>query len=68
MRRLEYRIEQPFDGAEVGTIMRAQLNMGRKTIRHAKYVENGILLDGVHVYTVARAREGQLLSVAIGDS
>ena len=68
MRRLEYRIEQPFDGVEVGTIMRAQLNMGRKTIRHAKYVENGILLDGVHVYTVARAREGQVLRVAIGDS
>jgi 23S rRNA pseudouridine1911/1915/1917 synthase len=68
MRKLEYIVEDAFDGAEVATVLRSVLQMGRKTIRHAKFLPDGITLDGVQAYTIHKVRAGQTIKVVIGDT
>ena len=42
--------------------------MSRRGIRAAKFIEQGILLDGLHVRTNQLVDAGQTLSIAIGDT
>ena len=67
MRRIECAIPADFEGRTVDVVARRVLQMSRHTLTRAKYLEDGILLDGVRVRSNERVHAGQQLSVAIGD-
>ena len=68
MRYLDYTVTKDDDGRQVENLLRKRLGMGTRGIRAAKFREDGIMLDGERVFTIAIAREGQTLSIAIGDT
>lgn len=67
MRRLSLIVEPQDHGLSVGSLLRSRLHLGRQAVRHAKFQENGITLDGVRVHTDVRASMGQRLEVVVGD-
>ncbi|MCF0123462.1 MAG: RluA family pseudouridine synthase [Ruminiclostridium sp.] len=67
MRRLTLYIDPSQDGKEVNTLLRRELGLSGSGVRRAKQLPDGILLDGRPVFTNARARAGERLSVAVGD-
>ena len=68
MARLTFTVPPEADGRSVGDILRRVVGMSRKGVNHAKFVDDGILLDGVRVRTNVRAAAGQVVSVAIDDA
>ena len=68
MRRIECLIGPEDDGRQVGSVLKARLNMGRQGIRAAKFIENGIMLDDRRVKTNERVSAGQTLSIVVGDT
>lgn len=68
MRRLTLTIDASQDGKDVNTLLRKELRLSGSSVRRAKGLPDGILLDGQAVFTNARVREGQTLSVAVGDA
>lgn len=68
MRRLTLTIDASQDGKDVNTLLRKELRLSGSSVRRAKALPDGILLDGQPVFTNARVREGQTLSVAVGDT
>lgn len=68
MRRLTLTITEQQQGREVGTLLRRELQLSGTLVRRAKRQADGILLDGVPVFTTARVKAGQVLSVAVGDA
>lgn len=67
MRRLTLPIGADQDGKPVNTLLRRELALSAASVRRAKGMEGGILLDGQPVFTTAVARRGQTLTVAVGD-
>ncbi len=67
MRRLTLSIHPAQEGREVNTLLRKELGLSGASVRRAKQMPDGILLDGCLVFTNARVRAGQTLSVAVGD-
>ena len=67
MRRLTETIAPGQEGAAVQTILRQGLGLSAAGVRRAKSRPDGILLDGVPVFTNQRVRAGQVLSVVVGD-
>lgn len=67
MRRLTLTILPHQAGKDVNTLLRRELYLSAADVRRAKTLPEGILLDGVPVYTTARVRTGQILSAAVGD-
>ncbi len=67
MRRLTLTIAPHQEGKDVNTLLRRQLGLSAGAVRRAKSLPDGILLDGEPVFTTARVRAGQILSVAVGD-
>lgn len=67
MRRLTLSIGPAHHGKDVNTLLRKELPLSAGGVRRAKALSDGILLDGVPVFTTARVQEGQVLSVAVGD-
>ncbi len=67
MSRLVYTMSSADDGRELGEVLRRRAGMSRKGLNHAKFREDGILLDGVRVRTNVVVREGQVASVAVED-
>ena len=67
-RRLTLSIPPERAGQKVDTLLRKVLGLSGTVIRRAKWLPNGILLDGVQVFTSARVAAGQILSVQVGDS
>ncbi len=68
MRRLTYCIPAQRDGARVDTLLRKELHLSAASVRRAKYLPDGILLNGERVFTNALVGAGQTLSVFIGDT
>ncbi|MDO4517099.1 MAG: RluA family pseudouridine synthase [Bacillota bacterium] len=68
MRRLTLRIHPSREGTDVNTLLRKELGLSGSGVRRAKQMADGILLDGLPVFTNARVRAGQTLSVAVGDT
>ncbi len=68
MRRLSYNVDDSMDGRTVEYALRHGLHMGAHAVRHAKFVEDGIMLDGVRVHANVPVRSGQTVSIAVGDS
>ena len=66
-RRLALTVAPEQAGKTVDTLLRRGLGLSGTLIRHVKWLEDGILLDGVRVQTDRRAAAGQLLSVRVSD-
>ena len=68
MRRLTLTVPPELAGKDVNTLLRKELHLSGSSVRRAKTLPDGILLDGQPVFTNARAGEGQTLSVFVGDT
>ena len=66
-RRLELRVTAALAGEKIDTLLRRELRLSGTVIRRIKWLEDGILLDGVRAITGQRAAEGQVLSVRLAD-
>ena len=66
-RRLELRVTAALAGEKIDTLLRRELHLSGTVIRRIKWLEDGILLDGVRAITGQRAAEGQVLSVRLAD-
>ena len=66
-RRLELRVTVALAGEKIDTLLRRELHLSGTVIRRIKWLEDGILLDGVRAITGQRAAEGQVLSVRLAD-
>lgn len=67
MRRLELAITPELAGVKVDTLLRKRLGLSGTVIRRIKWLEDGILADGVRVHTDYRPQAGQVLSVRLSD-
>lgn len=67
MRTLTCLIEENQEGKTVDTVLRRELHLSAASVRRAKILPDGILLDGQRVFTNVRVQDGQILSVVIGD-
>lgn len=67
-RRLELTVTAELAGQKVDHLLRRVLGLSGSVIRHFKRVERGITLDDTAVFTNVLVREGQLLSVQVGDA
>lgn len=67
MRTLTYRVTSADEGRTVQSILRREFACSESHISRLKRREEGILLGGVRCYVTARVREGDVLSVEIGD-
>ncbi len=64
---ITYTIPAELDGQTVQTFLRRECGMSWRMVVKLKRVENGILLDGVHVRTIDPVRAGQTLQVTMPD-
>ena len=62
---ISYVILPEFDGQTVQTFLRRECGMSWRMVVKLKRVENGIMLDGVHVRTVDLLKAGQTLTVTM---
>lgn len=60
---ISYTVPAHMDGQTVQTFLRRDCGMSWRTVVRLKRVENGILLDGVHVRTIDLLKSGQTLTV-----
>ncbi|MBE6972709.1 MAG: RluA family pseudouridine synthase [Ruminococcaceae bacterium] len=67
IRRLELNITPGLAGVRVDTLLRKHLLLSGTVIRRIKWLEDGILVDGVRVNTRFVPRAGQVLSVRLSD-
>ncbi len=67
MRRLDYTIPPEEAGTPVGVLLRRRMGLSGRVVRRIKWLEDGILLDGVRVTTRAAGRPGQVLSARLSD-
>ncbi len=66
-RRLELAITPELAGIKVDTLLRKRLGLSGTVIRRVKWLEDGILVDGVRVHTDFPPAAGQVLSVRLSD-
>lgn len=66
-RRLELTVTPELAGIKVGTLLRKRLGLSGTVIRRIKWLEDGILADGVRVNTRFCPAAGQVLSVRLSD-
>jgi len=67
VRRLEWKIGPEQEGVRVDTLLRKHLHLSGTVIRRMKWLEDGILVDGLRVNTRFIPRAGQTLSVRLSD-
>ena len=66
-RRLELEITPELAGAKVDTLLRKRLGLSGTVVRRIKWLEDGILVDGLRVHTDFRPAAGQVLSARLSD-
>ena len=66
-RRLTLTVSPEQAGEKIDTLLRRELHLSGTVIRRIKWVEDGILLDGVRAITGQRAAAGQVLSALVSD-
>ena len=66
-RRLELAVTAEMAGEKIDTLLRRELHLSGTVIRRVKWLEDGILLDGVRAITGQRVGAGQRLSVRVAD-
>ncbi|MEQ2442071.1 RluA family pseudouridine synthase [Pseudoflavonifractor sp. CLA-AP-H29] len=67
-RRLNLTVTPEQTGWKVDELLRGPLALSGTVIRRVKWLEDGILLDGVRAMVGDRVRAGQVLSVVVGDT
>lgn len=67
IRRVSFTVPPERVGQKVDTLLRKELGLSGTVIRRIKWLEDGILLDGVRVFTSRRAEAGQVLTVRLSD-
>lgn len=68
MQRLTYITTDEDAGRALGDVIRRRLGLSRRGLTHAKYLVDGILLDGVRSRANAVVRAGQVVDVALADA
>jgi len=66
-RRLELAVTAELAGVKVDTLLRKRLGLSGTVVRRIKWLEDGILADGLRVHTDFRPQAGQVLSVRLDD-
>ena len=61
-------MEKEYAGKTVREIIKRPLCISSATLKHLKFIENGIMLNGKHVTVRAIANEGDVLSLATEDT
>lgn len=64
-RRLSYTVKTEDEGKPVLALLRQGLSLSSSSVKRAKRLEDGILLDGEPVFTNAAVRPGQVLTVRL---
>jgi len=65
---VEYVVEKHLDGATVLDVIKKELGLSGSTLRHLKFLEDGIMLNGERVTVRRPVHEGDLLSLATDDA
>ena len=65
---MDYTVEKRWDGDTVLSVIKKELGLSGSTLRHLKFRENGILLNGERVTVRRIVHEGDLLSLATDDA
>ena len=66
-RRLELVVTPELAGVKVDTLLKRHLHLSGTVVRRVKWLEDGILVDGVRVNTRFCPAAGQVLSVRLSD-
>lgn len=66
-RYLNWTVPPELAGIKVDTLLKRHLNLSGTVVRRIKWLEDGILVDGVRVNTRFVPRVGQVLSVRLSD-
>ena len=66
-RRLELTVSPELAGIRVDALLRKRLGLSGTVVKRIKWLEDGILLDGVRAHTDFRPAAGQVLSVRLDD-
>lgn len=66
-RRLELVVTPELAGVKVDTLLKKHLGLSGTVVRRVKWLEDGILVDGVRVNTRFCPAAGQVLSVRLSD-
>lgn len=66
-RRLELTVTRELAGVKVDTLLKRHMGLSGTVVRRVKWLEDGILADGVRVHTDFRPAAGQVLSVRLSD-
>lgn len=66
-RSISYTIPLAWDGQTVQNFLRREIGMSWRMVVKLKRVENGMMLDGVHVRTIDPLKAGQTLTVTMPD-
>lgn len=64
-RRLEFTVPKEYDGKKVIHLLRGHAGVSVRTLNKLKRVENGITLNGEHIRTIDRIREGDVIALNI---
>ena len=67
IRRVSLTVPPERAGQKVDTLLRKALGLSGTVIRRIKWLDDGILLDGVRVFTSQRVEPGQVLTVRLSD-
>ena len=65
---MDYRVEIDFEGRSILDFMKIKLGLSSALRKRLKFIENGILLNGVHATVRAVLHSGDTLSLAIEDT
>ena len=66
-RRLELTVTSELAGVKVDTLLKRYMGLSGTVVRRVKWLEDGILVDGVRVNTRFCPAAGQVLSVRLSD-
>ena len=66
-RRLTLTVAAAWEGEKIDTLLRRELGLSGTVIKRIKWLEDGILLDGVRAITGQRVAAGQTLTVRVAD-
>ena len=66
-RRLELTVTPELAGTKVDTLLKRHLQLSGTVVRRIKWLEDGILVDGVRVNTRFCPKAGQVLSARLSD-
>ena len=64
---MEYFVDEARSGRTVLEVLKKELGLSSALIRHLKFSEGGITVDGAHVTVRHLLREGELLRLALED-